>query len=154
MRRLRRILVTDSPTAPGVAADVVIWLGRSELPDSLDCGRLVVQPSSLRAAAVYEAVRGMSESLGALIGCFAPPGRDLSVAQLELLAEQIAAAPALWREHVRHYPRLFAGALAHGPLRARLSRPRPGLADLPRRGRGGLKGLYVPIGTMSGRLLL
>lgn len=44
----------------------------------------------------------MSESLGALIGCFAPPGRDLSVAELELLAEQIAAAPAVWQEHVRH----------------------------------------------------
>ena len=42
------------------------------------------------------------KSLASLVGCFAPPGRDLAVAELELLVEQIAAAPALWREHVRH----------------------------------------------------
>jgi len=44
----------------------------------------------------------MSESLGSLIGCYAPPGRDLAVVELELLAEQIASAPAVWQEHVRH----------------------------------------------------
>jgi hypothetical protein len=41
-------------------------------------------------------------SLESLLGCVAPPGRDLTVAELELLAEQIAAAPTLWQQHVRH----------------------------------------------------
>ena len=42
------------------------------------------------------------KSLASLIGCVAPPGRDLTVDELELLAEEIVAAPALWREQVRH----------------------------------------------------
>jgi hypothetical protein len=42
------------------------------------------------------------KSLASLIGCVAPPGRDLNVDELEVLAEQIAGAPALWQEHVRH----------------------------------------------------
>lgn len=41
-------------------------------------------------------------SLASLIGCVAPPGRDLNVDELELLAEQIGASPALWQEQVRH----------------------------------------------------
>jgi len=48
-------------------------------------------------------VRGVSpKSLGSLIGCLAPPGRDLTVVELEMLAEQIASAPALWQQQVRH----------------------------------------------------
>ena len=84
MRRLRRILVTDSPTAPGASADVVIWLGQSEPPDVLECGNLVVQPSSLRAAAVYVAA--------------APAEINLALAEplefMQLLAD-VSAAPAL-----------------------------------------------------------
>jgi hypothetical protein len=55
MPSLRHILVTDTPTAPGREGDVVVWLGRGEVPRPLADGRLVIEPSSLRAAAVYVA---------------------------------------------------------------------------------------------------
>jgi hypothetical protein len=41
-------------------------------------------------------------SLGSLVACAAPPGRDLDVGELELLAERVAGRPDLWQEHVRH----------------------------------------------------
>jgi hypothetical protein len=55
MRHLRRIHITDSPTADPGAADVVVWLGTDEPPLALCESPLVVQPSSLHAAAVYVA---------------------------------------------------------------------------------------------------
>jgi hypothetical protein len=55
MRHLRRIHITDSPTASPGEADVVVWLGADEPPLALCESPLVVQPSSLHAAAVYVA---------------------------------------------------------------------------------------------------
>jgi predicted metal-dependent enzyme (double-stranded beta helix superfamily) len=43
-------------------------------------------------------------SLDSLIACVAPPGRDLDLAELEMLAHEITAQPELWQEHVRHEP--------------------------------------------------
>lgn len=83
MRRLRRILVTDSPTA-GASADVVVWLGGSEPPDSVGRSGLLVRPSSLHAAAVYVAA--------------GPAKINLALAEplefMQLLAE-VSASPAL-----------------------------------------------------------
>jgi hypothetical protein len=84
MRRFRRILITDSPRARSHSADVIVWLGRSEPPRTLGHGRLIVQPSSLRAAAVYVAA-GPAEISLAL-------GEPLEF--MQLLAG-VSAAPAL-----------------------------------------------------------
>jgi hypothetical protein len=54
MAAFRHILVADSP-APRGAADVVVWLGRGTAPHALAEGKLVIEPSSPRAAAVYVA---------------------------------------------------------------------------------------------------
>ena len=84
MRRFRRILVTDSSAARPRSADVVVWLGCDEPPELLVRGRLVVEPSSLHAAAVY--VAG------------GPAEISLSLAEplpfMQLLAD-VSAAPAL-----------------------------------------------------------
>jgi hypothetical protein len=55
MPALRHILVTDTPIARDRDGDVVVWLGRGEVPSSLAAGKLVIEPSSLRAAAIYVA---------------------------------------------------------------------------------------------------
>ena len=52
---LRHILVTDRPNPPKSGGDVVVWVGRGEVPESLAAGRVVIEPSSLRAAAIYVA---------------------------------------------------------------------------------------------------
>lgn len=84
MRHVRRILVTDSPAARPRSADVIVWLGGEEPPELLGRGRLLVEPSSLHAAAVY--VAG------------GPAEISLSLAEplefMQLLAE-VSAAPAL-----------------------------------------------------------
>jgi Cysteine dioxygenase type I len=41
-------------------------------------------------------------SLASLVACHAPFARELEVVELELLAEQVAGAPELWRDQVRH----------------------------------------------------
>lgn len=84
MRRFRRILVTDSPTAPPRSADVVVWLGEAKPPEPFGPGCLVVQPSSLRAAAVYVAAGPAEISLSL--------GDPLQF--MQLLAD-LSAAPAL-----------------------------------------------------------
>jgi hypothetical protein len=84
MRHFRRILVTDSPAARPRSADVIVWLGGDDPPELLGRGRLLVEPSSLHAAAVY--VAG------------GPAEISLSLAEplgfMQLLAE-VSAAPAL-----------------------------------------------------------
>ena len=55
MPSVRSILITDSPAAAPMGADVVVWLGRGKPPPDLAAGRLVIEPSSPRAAAVYVA---------------------------------------------------------------------------------------------------
>ncbi len=52
---IRSILITDSATVAASGADVVLWLGSGRPPRALGEGRLVIEPSSLRAAAVYVA---------------------------------------------------------------------------------------------------
>jgi hypothetical protein len=48
-------------------------------------------------------VRGVTTpSLPSLVACVAPPGRDLEVGELEMLAERVAGRPDLWQEHVHH----------------------------------------------------
>jgi hypothetical protein len=84
MRRFRRIHITDSPTACVEAADVVVWLGEDLPPGDLRQGRLVVQPSSLRAAAVYVAAGPAEISLTL--------ERPL---EFMLLLADVSAAPAL-----------------------------------------------------------
>jgi hypothetical protein len=84
LRRFRRILVTDSPTARPRSADVVVWLGGHEPPEPLGRGRLVVEPSSLHAAAVYIAAGPAEISLA-----LAEP-----LQFMQLLAD-VSAAPAL-----------------------------------------------------------
>ena len=84
MRRFRRIHITDSSAACVGSADVVVWLGGEEPPGDLREGRLVVQPSSLRAAAVYVAA--------------GPAEISLSLARpldFMLLLADVSAAPAL-----------------------------------------------------------
>jgi hypothetical protein len=54
MPALRHILVADAPS-PRPEADVVVWLGRGRAPQELADGKLVLEPSSARAAAVYVA---------------------------------------------------------------------------------------------------
>src|SRR6202042_3241494 len=41
-------------------------------------------------------------SLASLVACHAPAARELDVVELEVLAEQVAATPTLWRERVQH----------------------------------------------------
>jgi hypothetical protein len=84
MRHLRRIHITDSPTASPGAVDVVVWLGADEPPVDLCEGPLVVQPSSLHAAAVYVAAGPAEIRLG-----LAEP-----LEFMQLLAD-VSAAPAL-----------------------------------------------------------
>jgi hypothetical protein len=55
MSGIRSILITDSPTAAANEADVVLWLGSGHAPPDLAAGRLLIEPSSPRAAAVYVA---------------------------------------------------------------------------------------------------
>jgi hypothetical protein len=55
MPSLRSITITDSPTAAVQGADVVLWLGEGHAPADLAAGRLLIEPSSPRAAAVYVA---------------------------------------------------------------------------------------------------
>ena len=55
MRSVRSILITDSPAADPAGADVVLWLGPGHAPPDLTAGKLVIEPSSPRAAAVYVA---------------------------------------------------------------------------------------------------
>jgi hypothetical protein len=55
MSSVRSILITDSPAAAPNGADVVLWLGRGHAPADLASGRLLIEPSSPRAAAVYVA---------------------------------------------------------------------------------------------------
>jgi hypothetical protein len=55
MRSVRSILITDSPAAARAGADVVLWLGPGHAPPDFATGRLVIEPSSPRAAAVYVA---------------------------------------------------------------------------------------------------
>jgi hypothetical protein len=52
---LRSILITDSAAPAPSGADVVLWLGPGRPPRELSVGRLVIEPSSPRAAAVYVA---------------------------------------------------------------------------------------------------
>jgi hypothetical protein len=52
---IRSILITDSPAASPDGADVVLWLGPGHAPSELAAGRLLIEPSSARAAAVYVA---------------------------------------------------------------------------------------------------
>jgi hypothetical protein len=84
MRHLRRIHITDSPTASPGEADVVVWLGADEPPVGLCESPLVVQPSSLHAAAVYVAAGPAEISLR-----LAEP-----LEFMQLLAD-VSAAPAL-----------------------------------------------------------
>ena len=260
MRRFRRILVTDSPTARPRSADVVVWLGADEPPELLGRGTLARPAVVARTPPRSTSRRGRRRSTSrwpsrssscscsrtsaprrlcarresdvarVAVGCVAPPGpRPRRSPSSSCSPEQIAAAPALWQEHVRHErdrrfyvelhrephvdvwlicwdagrrracttttarperssvvegtlledflaadgdghiglqtvahragrrlqlrrdphprrsprrrpaghldPRLLAGALADGPLRARAARARPGLAVVPRRGR-------------------
>ena len=53
--RLRHLLITDSVDAAARSADIVVWLGRGEVPTPLARRRCVVAPAALRAAAVYVA---------------------------------------------------------------------------------------------------
>ncbi|HEX4678186.1 MAG TPA: hypothetical protein VH210_03120 [Gaiellaceae bacterium] len=55
MSAIRSILITDSPAAAPKEADVVLWLGSGHAPPDLAAGRLLIEPSSRRAAAVYVA---------------------------------------------------------------------------------------------------
>jgi hypothetical protein len=55
MPSVRSILITDSPAAAPEGADVVLWLGPGHAPPGLSAGRLLIEPSSPRAAAVYVA---------------------------------------------------------------------------------------------------
>jgi hypothetical protein len=55
MSSVRSILITDSPAAASNGAEVVLWLGRGHAPPDLAAGRLLIEPSSPRAAAVYVA---------------------------------------------------------------------------------------------------
>ena len=55
MSSVRSILITDSPAAAPNGADVVLWLGAGHAPPELGVGRLLLEPSSPRAAAVYVA---------------------------------------------------------------------------------------------------
>jgi hypothetical protein len=55
MPSVRSILITDSPAASPNGADVVLWLGPGHAPPDLAGGRLLIEPSSPRAAAVYVA---------------------------------------------------------------------------------------------------
>ena len=52
---IRSILITDSAAAVASCVDVVLWLGPGRPPRELGAGRLVIEPSSPRAAAVYVA---------------------------------------------------------------------------------------------------
>jgi hypothetical protein len=80
---LRHILVADTPF-PRPEADVVVWLGRGEAPPALADGKLLIEPSSARAAAIYVAA--------------APAELHLALAEplefLSLLVE-VRGAPAL-----------------------------------------------------------
>jgi hypothetical protein len=56
MPSVRSILITDSPAAAPNEADVVLWLGLGHAPPDLAAaGRLLIESSSPRAAAVYVA---------------------------------------------------------------------------------------------------
>jgi hypothetical protein len=55
MSGFRSILITDSPAAAPAEADVILWLGAGHAPPDLAAGRLLLEPSSPRAAAVYVA---------------------------------------------------------------------------------------------------
>ena len=54
MPSVRSILITDTPAAAN-DADVVLWLGQGHAPPDLAAGRLLIEPSSPRAAAIYVA---------------------------------------------------------------------------------------------------
>jgi hypothetical protein len=81
---IRSILITDSATVAARGADVVLWLGPGCPPRGLGAGRLVIEPSSPRAAAVYVASGPARLSL-----CLADP-----LAFASLLIE-VGQAPAL-----------------------------------------------------------
>jgi hypothetical protein len=81
---IRSILITDSLGAAASAADVVLWLGPGRAPRELGVGRVVIEPSSPRAAAVYVAAGPARLSL-----CLADP-----LAFASLLIE-VGQAPAL-----------------------------------------------------------
>ena len=82
---LRRILVTDDPGLSTIETDVVVWLGRGSAPRQVSRHGLVVQPSSLRSAALYLATERAAEVKLAL--------RDPMSFVLELL--RVRAEPAL-----------------------------------------------------------
>ena len=84
MRHLRRIHITDTPNACPGGADVIVWLGDDDPPTALAETPLVVQPSSLHAAAVYVAAGPAKISLG-----LAEP------LEFMLLLADVSAAPAL-----------------------------------------------------------
>ncbi len=60
---IRSVLITDSPDADPLGADVVLWLGHGSAPRPLGAGRLLLEPSSPHAAAVYVAARPARLSL-------------------------------------------------------------------------------------------
>jgi hypothetical protein len=55
MPRLRSLLITDSATVALDGVDVVLWLGPGRAPAAFAAGsdRIVLEPSSAHAAAVY-----------------------------------------------------------------------------------------------------